>query len=50
MTFTSAMYALARFNRDVNAVKLGPKAVAKRVVRKQAHKATAKLLRKLLGA
>ena len=42
---TSLLYKLARLSRDVNAVKRGPTAVGKRLVRKAAYKQTAKALR-----
>lgn len=43
-SFTSFLYAVARFNRDMNAVKRGPKAVAKRMVRKAAMRQAAKFI------
>lgn len=50
MSATSYAYRVLRLSRDVNAIRRGPNAIAKRIVRKTAHKTTARLLRKVLGS
>jgi hypothetical protein len=42
---TSTLYRLARLSADMDAVRKGPQAVAKRQVRKVAYKTTARFLR-----
>jgi hypothetical protein len=48
MRLTSLLYALLRTSRDVNAVRRGPKAVAKRAVRKVIYRGLAKVLSRTL--
>lgn len=43
-TLRSILYWLARFIGDVQAVRRGPKAIAKRMARKAAHKAFGKVV------
>lgn len=51
-SFTSLLFQAARLSADGRAIRKGPAAVGKRIVRKQAYKSTnvplAKLLRLLL--
>jgi hypothetical protein len=48
MRLTSLLYAALRVSRDINAAKRGPKAVAKRAVRKAAYRGLAKVLSRAL--
>lgn len=47
MSFTSFMYAMLRFNRDMNAIKRGPRAMAKRQARKAGYKAASKIINRV---
>jgi hypothetical protein len=49
MSITSLLYAMARLGRDVNAVKRGPRAIAKRQARKAGYKLAAKLINRVVG-
>jgi hypothetical protein len=49
MNLKSLIYQALRISRDVNAVRRGPKAVAKRAARKTAYKAFAKAIDRMLG-
>ena len=48
MTLRSAPYRALRAWGDVDAARKGPKALAKRMVRRRAHRATNRVTRKLL--
>ena len=48
MNLRGFLYAAARLLGDVNAVRRGPKAVGKRIVRRIAGRVTGRLLRKAL--
>jgi len=43
----SFLYSFAKFLGDIQAVRKGPKSVAKRIVRRSSGKATGRMLRKL---
>ena len=43
----STLYLLARLLGDVNAIRRGPKAMGKRIIRKAVYRQTARLLRKV---
>ncbi|MGB9790589.1 hypothetical protein [Thermotoga caldifontis] len=47
-SFRGFLYALARLIGDVQAVRRGPRAVAKRLARRAAWRAAGKVMRKIL--
>ena len=50
MSLTNDLYRAARLSADVRAASKGPKATAKRVVRKMAYKSTGRSTRRFLRA
>ena len=48
VSFTSTLYALARLGRDINAVRRGPRAVAKRQARKVLYRVAAKAINRMV--
>lgn len=50
MSVTNSLYRAARFGADVRAVRKGPKATAKRIVRRQVYRSTGRSTRRILKA